>query len=112
MKLYPYAALIIAILFEIVGTLFLQASQQFSKPVPTVAMAVSYMASIYFLSLSLKTIPVGVAYATWNGVGIAIIALSSFFIFKQKFDTPALIGIALISTGVVLISGFSQTATT
>lgn len=108
MKFNPYLYLATAIVFEIMGTLFLQASHQLTRPWQTLGMFASYCVSVFLLSLALKTIPVGIAYATWSGLGIALIALCGFVVFKQKFDLPALIGIALISIGVVIINGFSD----
>ncbi|MCB0370796.1 MAG: multidrug efflux SMR transporter, partial [Bdellovibrionales bacterium] len=109
MKLASYFYLFAAICFEILGTLFLQSSQQFTKPFATASMLLCYIGSVYFLSLALKLIPVGIAYSVWSGLGITLITLSSGFFFKQKFDLPALLGISLICLGVIIISGFSET---
>lgn len=108
MNLHPYVALAGAIFFELIGTSFLQASQQFSRPFHSVATVVSFAMAIYLLSIAIKTIPVGIAYATWSGIGIALITGVGLFIFKQKLDLPALVGIAFITVGAVLITGFSQ----
>ncbi len=104
-----YAALMAAIVFEVVGTSFLQASEQFTRPLPTALMAVSYGAAFYLLSISLKLIPVGIAYAIWSAVGIVLISLIGFVVFKQALDTPALIGLGLIVAGVVVVNVFSST---
>lgn len=105
-----YVALGVAIVLEVIGTTFLQKSQQFTKLGPTLVMAVCYLAAFYFLSLALKTIPVGIAYAIWSGLGIVLISAVGFFLFKQALDTPALIGIGLIVAGVIIINLFSRTA--
>lgn len=102
--------LFIAILFETVATTALKASEQFSKIIPGAITIVGYAAAFYFLSLALKTIPVGVAYAIWSGVGIILITLVGIFIFKQIPDLPAIIGLILIILGVIIINVFSKTS--
>ena len=99
-----------AIICEVAGTMALQASQQFTKLVPSAIVVIGYMASFYSLALALKTIPVGVAYAIWAGLGVSLIAILGWIIFGQKLDTPALIGIAMIVGGVVVLQLFSNTA--
>lgn len=106
--LIPYAALLVAIVFEVIGTSFLQASQQFTRPLPTAMMALCYAAAFYFLSISLKVIPVGIAYAIWSGLGIVLISAVGLVVFKQSLDTPALIGLGLIVAGVVVVNVFSS----
>lgn len=107
--LVTYGALFIAISLEVVGTTFLQQSQQFTRPVPTGLMAASYLGAFYFLSVSLRVLPVGVAYAIWSGLGIVLISAVGFFIFKQKLDAPALAGIGLIIAGILVVNIFSRT---
>ncbi len=102
-----YAALMSAIVLEVIGTTFLQKSQQFTRLLPTLGMAVSYLAAFWLLSFTLKTIPVGIAYAIWSATGIVLISLVGFFAFGQRLDTPALIGIALIIAGVIVVNLFS-----
>lgn len=104
-----YLALFVAIMLELAGTSLLQASQQFTRPVQTVAMAVCYIASFYVLSLALKVIPVSIAYATWSGLGIVLIAVIGYLVFGQSLDWPAVIGIAMIVAGVIVVNGFSST---
>jgi small multidrug resistance pump len=104
-----YLFLGLAILFEIIGTSFLKLSDGFTRIFPTIVVALSYIACFYFMSLSLKTIPLGIVYAVWAGVGIVLIALISVFIFKQSLDIPAIAGIALIVAGVFIINIFSKT---
>jgi small multidrug resistance pump len=99
-----------AILFEVVGTSLLQASNQFSKPLPTLGMAVCYGAAFFLLSHTLKSIPVGIAYAIWSGLGVVLISLIGLVAFKQKLDLPAIIGLVMIVGGVVVINLFSKTA--
>jgi len=104
-----YAPLLTAIALEVVGTSALQASKQCTRPGPTALMAVCYCGSFYFLSIALRTIPVGVAYAVWSGLGIVLITAVGYFVFKQKLDTPAVIGLTLILAGVAIINLYSKT---
>lgn len=106
MKSYLFLA--VAILFETAGTTALKFSEQFTRPVPAVATVVSYIVTFYFLSLALKTIPIGVAYGIWAGAGIALVTLVGIVVFKQIPDLAAIVGIALIVAGVVAINFFSK----
>lgn len=100
-----------AILFETIGTTALQASHQFSRFWPSVLVVVAYAASFYLLAIVLRTIPVGVAYAIWSGLGICFIAMIGFVIFGQRLDLPAVIGLGMIIAGIVVIQLFSNSAT-
>ena len=82
-------------------------SDGFTKPLPAVGTCLAYIACFYFLSLSLKTIPLGIAYAVWGGVGIVLVNIISVVFFGQKFDFVAGIGVALIVAGVVVLNLFS-----
>ncbi|WP_432787330.1 DMT family transporter [Oligella sp. MSHR50489EDL] len=106
-----YLFLGIAIAFELAGTSLLMKTEQFTRLIPSVLVLVSYGSSFYFLSLSLKYIPIGIAYALWSAVGIVCIALIGWVFFKQRLDLPAMIGIALIIVGVVVINLFSKSVT-
>lgn len=99
----------IAILAEVVGTSFLKSAEGFTRIGPSLAVAVSYVMAFFFLGLALKTLPVGIAYAIWAGVGIALIALAGYAFFGQALDAPAIVGMALIVAGVVVINVFSKT---
>lgn len=103
-----YLFLALAIIFEVVGSSFIKASDGFTKLFPTTIVAVAYLICFYFLSLALKTIPLGIAYAIWGGMGIVLTAIISVLVFKQKLDTPAIIGIILIVAGVVVMNFFSK----
>lgn len=105
----PYVFLVIAIVAEVIGTSALKASEGFSKTVPSVVTVVAYGAAFYCLSITLKTVPVGVAYAIWSGVGVALIALVGWALFDQKLDAAAIIGMGLIVAGVVVMQIFSKT---
>jgi multidrug transporter EmrE-like cation transporter len=108
--IFPWLALVIAIIAEVVGTSFLKASQGFTKPLPVLAVVVGYGLSFYFLSLTLETIPVGIAYAVWSGVGLVLIATVGWLAYGQSLDLPAVIGMGLILTGVVVLNLFSKVA--
>ena len=103
-----YVALGAAIILEVVGTTFLQKSEQFTKMTPTLVMAACYLCAFYFLSLALKTIPVGLAYAIWSGMGIVLISAVGYFVFRQSLDTAAMVGLGFIALGVVIVNGFSK----
>lgn len=105
-----YLFLAAAILCETIGTSFLKKTEQFSKPVPTIIFIVAMAASFYLLSFALKGIPIGIAYAIWSAVGIVLISLVGYFVYKQSLDFPAILGIALIVVGVVVINLFSKSS--
>ena len=105
-----YLYLAIAIVAEVIGTSALKAAEGFTRPLPSLVVVVGYGAAFYFLSLALKAIPVGIAYAIWSGVGVALITLIGWIVFKQRLDAPALVGLALIVAGVVVIQFFSGAA--
>ena len=103
-----YLFLVIAIAAETIGTTALQASQQFTRLWPSVLVVVAYGASFYFMSFALKVMPVGVVYAIWSGLGIVLIALLGRVVFGQRLDLPALLGLALIIAGILIIHIFSR----
>ncbi|MFK3978484.1 MULTISPECIES: multidrug efflux SMR transporter [Shewanella] len=98
----------VAILTEVVATSALKASDGFSKLAPSIVVVVGYVLSFYFLSLALKSIPVGVAYATWAGLGIVLITLIAWVMYGQKLDLGALVGMTFILVGVVVMNLFSN----
>jgi small multidrug resistance pump len=104
-----YLWLAIAIVAEVVGTSCLKATEGFTRLWPSVVVVVSYAVTFYFFSLTLKTIPVGVAYAIWAGVGTVLIALIGYFVYRQRLDAPAIFGMALIVAGVTIMNLFSKT---
>src|SRR5690349_20541270 len=110
MNLQAFLALIAAIVFELIGISCLQSSEQFTIPLQSIAMVVTQALALYLLSIALKTIPIGMAYAMWCGLGITLVTGVSFVVFQQKMDVPALLGISLIAIGSVLIMGFSQSS--
>ncbi len=102
--------LAIAIVAEVIGTSALKASDGFTKLYPSLVVIVGYGVSFYCLSLTLRTIPIGIAYAIWSGVGIVLISLIGWLAFNQKLDLPALLGISLIAAGVAVLNLFSKSA--
>ena len=102
-----WTCLAIAIVAEVIGTSFLKSSEGFTKLLPSAIVVVTYVIAFYFLGLTLKTLPVGIAYAVWAGAGVALITLVGYLFFGQALDAPALIGIVLIASGVAVINLFS-----
>tara|TARA_R110002020_G_scaffold16586_10_gene58613 strand:- start:69 stop:401 length:333 start_codon:yes stop_codon:yes gene_type:complete len=103
-----FVFLAIAIVGEVIATSFLRASNGFSELWPSVVVVVGYAITFYFFSLALQSIPVGIAYAIWSGIGIVLIALIAYFAYGQTLDLPALLGMGLILAGVLVINLFSQ----
>ena len=99
--------LVIAIVAEVIATSCLKSSEGFTRLLPSLATVTGYAIAFFFLSLALKAIPVGIAYAIWSGVGIVLISTIGWLLFKQSLDTPALLGMALILSGVLIINLFS-----
>jgi small multidrug resistance pump len=102
--------LAIAIVAEVIATSALKASNGFTRIGPVLILIAGYGVAFFLLSQTLKSIPVGIAYAIWSGVGIVLVTLIGFFLYKQKLDLPALIGIGLIILGVVVMQVFSKTS--
>lgn len=100
--------LAVAIVSEVIATSALKASEGFSRLGPSLLVIVGYGIAFYCLSLTLKTIPIGVVYAIWSGAGIALITLVAWLVYGQTLDTPAIIGLLLIVAGVVVLQGFSK----
>jgi small multidrug resistance pump len=101
--------LAIAIVAEVIATSALKASEGFTRTIPSTLVVTGYGVAFYMLSLTLRTIPMGVVYAIWSGAGIVLITLVGFFLFKQRLDLPALAGIGLIVAGVLVMQLFSKT---
>jgi len=103
-----YFYLAVAIIAEVIGTSSLKASEEFTRPGPSLMVFAGYGVSFYFLTLAFRTIPLGVAYAIWSGLGIALITLIGYVYFRQVLDAPAILGISLIVAGVAVIKLFSN----
>ena len=104
-----YTSLALAIVAEVVATSALQASAGFTRPGPSVLVVLGYGVAFYCLSLTLRTVPVGVAYALWSGLGIVLITAVGWVLYQQRVDAAALLGMALIMAGVAVIQLFSTT---
>jgi small multidrug resistance pump len=102
-----YLLLAIGIVFEVAGTMLLPISQNFTKPIPTIALALFYMASFYCLTFSLREIPISIVYATWSGIGIFLITIFGYFIYRQSVNWQTILGLALIISGVILVNSYS-----
>lgn len=100
--------LAIAIVSEVVATSALKAAEGFTRWVPSLLVVAGYVSAFYFLSLTLRSIPLGVAYAVWSGVGVALVSLAGWVLYHQSLDLAALIGIGLIVTGVAVLNLFSK----
>lgn len=109
MSMITWAALLGAIALEVAGTSLLQASQQFTRAWPTAGVAVCYGLAFYLLSIALRQMPVGIAYAIWSGLGVVLISVVGAAVFRQRLDLPAMAGLAMIVGGVVVINLFSKT---
>ncbi len=103
-----YLYLLIAILAEVIATSSLKASAEFTRLWPSLVVITGYCASFYFLTLAMRTIPVGVSYALWSGIGIVLITGVAAIIYRQQPDLPALLGMGLIVAGVAVIQLFSK----
>ncbi len=106
----PYLFLAIAIAAEVAATSALKASEEFSRLGPSVVVVVGYGIAFYFLTLVLRTVPLGIAYALWSGLGMVLVAVIGIVIYRQVPDWPAVLGMALIITGVMVINLYSDTA--
>ncbi|CAN5425696.1 SMR family transporter [soil metagenome] len=104
-----YLSLIIAVVAEVIGTSALKSSEGFTRLLPSLVVIVGYGAAFYFLSLTLRTMPVGIAYGIWSGLGIILISAIGWFAFGQKLDLPAIVGLGLILAGLIVINLLSRT---
>lgn len=105
-----YVTLFLAIVAEIAGTTALKSANGFTNPIPSAIVVIGYGVAFYFLSLTLRTMPVGIAYAVWSGVGIVLISAIGWVFFNQKLDLPGIFGLSLIVAGVLVVNLWSKTA--
>ncbi|MCH4812525.1 DMT family transporter [Vreelandella neptunia] len=103
-----FVYLVLAIVAEVIATSALKASVGFTRPLPSAVVVIGYGLAFYLLSLVLRTLPVGVAYAIWAGLGIVLVTLVGIVVFGEKPDLPAVVGISLIVAGVVMLQVFSK----
>ena len=106
--MFTYFFLIVAILLEVAGTMLLPVTNGFSKPIPTIIMAICYIGALFLLTIVVKTLPIAVVYATWSGLGIFSVAILGYFVFGQGLPWPAILGLFLIVSGVVLVNSFAE----
>lgn len=106
-----WGLLSLAIVTEVIATTALKSSNGFTKLTPSIIVIIGYVISFYMLSITLKSLPMGITYAIWSGVGIVLISLIGWFYFKQQLDIASLIGMALIVAGVIVINVFSSSIT-
>ncbi len=103
-----WIALTIAIFAEVIGTTALKASNEFTRLIPSLIVVAGYGTAFYFMSISLRVLPVGIMYAIWSGMGIVLISVIAWLIYKQTLDLPSMIGMGLIIAGVMVINLFSK----
>ena len=104
-----YLYLALAIIAEVAATSALKASEEFTRLVPSIIVIVGYCVAFYLLTLVLRVIPIGVTYAIWSGLGIVLVTIVGVFLYRQTPDIPAMIGMGLIVSGVIVINVFSKT---
>ena len=102
-----YLILIVAIFFEVGGTMLLPVSQNFTKIIPTITLAVFYLLSFYLITFVVDKIPIAIVYATWSGLGVFTVAILGYIFFKQSLSGQAVLGLFFIVFGVVLVNSFS-----
>lgn len=103
-----YFYLALAIIAEVIATSSLRATEEFTKPIPTLIMVVGYGFAFYFMTLALRTLPLGFTYAVWSGLGIVLISIIGIIWYDERLDLPAVIGIGMIIAGVTIIQIFSK----
>jgi len=104
-----YLYLTIAIIAEVIATSALKKSEQFTRLGPSLIVAIGYLVAFYFLTLVLRQMPIGVTYAMWSGLGIVLVAAAGAILYREMPDLPAVVGMALIVVGVVVMNVFSKT---
>ena len=102
-----YAILLVAIFCEVAGTMLLPVSNNFTRVLPTVCLALFYLTSFYLMTLVMDKIPIAIVYATWSGLGVFTIAILGYFFFKQTLAWQAIVGLFLIVLGVILVNSFA-----
>ncbi|ACY51791.1 QacE family quaternary ammonium compound efflux SMR transporter [Vibrio diabolicus] len=105
----PMLALSIAIVCEVIATSYIPKTEQFTKMMPSTVVLIGYGIAFFLLSVTVKTMPVGVVYAIWSGAGIVLVATVGYFVYGQRLDLPALVGIGFILTGVMIVNLLSKT---
>ncbi|WP_208623231.1 SMR family transporter [Vibrio hangzhouensis] len=104
----PTLALSIAIVAEVIATSFIPKTEQFTRLTPSLVVAIGYGIAFFLLSVTVKSMPVGIVYAIWSGAGIVLVATIGYFVYGQKLDLPAVIGIGFIISGVLIVNLLSK----
>jgi small multidrug resistance pump len=102
-----WLALAVAIFAEVIGTTALKASNEFTRLIPSAFVVAGYGTAFYFMAISMRALPVGIMYAIWSGMGIVLVSIIGWLVYKQTLDLPSLVGIGLIISGVIVINLFS-----
>ncbi|MGR5131659.1 DMT family transporter [Vibrio alfacsensis] len=106
----PMIALSIAIVCEVIATSYIPKTEQFTKMMPSTVVLIGYGIAFFLLSVTVKSMPVGIVYAIWSGAGIVLVATVGYFLYGQKLDLAAIVGIGFILTGVMIVNLLSKTA--
>ena len=103
-----YIYLVVAIFFEVIGTMLLPLSENFSKPLPSLALIIAYILAFYFLTFALQSIPIAIVYATWSGLGVLLISILGYIIYDQTLQWQSIVGLFFIVIGVILVNSFAM----
>ena len=103
-----YVFLFVAVVSEVIGTMLLPVSENFTKPIPTIGLTIAYILAFYFLTFALKSIPIAIVYATWAGLGVFLISILGYFIYEQALQWQSVLGLILIVFGVAIVNTFAQ----
>jgi len=103
-----YVYLFFAVISEVMGTMLLPVSENFTKPIPTIGLTIAYILAFYFLTFALKSIPIAIVYATWAGLGVFLISILGYFIYEQALQWQSILGLILIVFGVAIVNTFAQ----
>ena len=103
-----YVYLFFAVISEVIGTMLLPVSENFTKPIPTICLTIAYILAFYFLTFALKSIPIAIVYATWAGLGFFLISILGYFIYEQALQWQSILGLILIVFGVAIVNTFAQ----
>ena len=103
-----YIYLAVAIFCEVIGTMLLPLSENFSKPLPSLVLIIAYILAFYFLTFALQSIPIAIVYATWSGLGVLLISILGYIIYNQTLQWQSIIGLFFIVIGVILVNSFAM----
>ena len=103
-----YVYLFFAVISEVIGTMLLPVSENFTKPIPTIGLTIAYILAFYFLTFALKSIPIAIVYATWAGLGVFLISILGYFIYEQALQWQSILALILIVFGVTIVNIFAQ----